>query len=135
MSEKGKVIALENNIATVALKKNSACKSCGLCLVGKDAETMILNALALPNTKIGDEVFVTIDKKIKSSAIFWLLGFPILSLVGTAVISRVFLNLSEDLSFLLSVGGLVFAFVLAWFADKKAGWSKKPVAKIVSNPE
>ena len=130
MNEKGKVIDLDADVATVALKKNSACKACGLCLASKDAQTMILKARPLPQTKIGDEVFITIDKKIKSSAIFWLLGFPIIALVGTAIGARVLLGFSEDLSFLLSVCALILAFVAAWIVDKKAGWSKRPVAMI-----
>ena len=133
MNEKGKVIKVEDGIATISLKKNSACKACGLCLAGKDSQTMILTARAQQGTQIGDEVFVAVDRKIKSAAIIWLLAVPIAVFVGTALIAQLLLKLSEDFSFLLSVGGLVFAFVIAWLVDKKAGWSKKPVAKIISD--
>jgi len=122
MNEKGKVIKVEDGIATISLKKNSACKA-----------WMILTARAQQGTQIGDEVFVAVDRKIKSAAIIWLLAVPIAVFVGTALIAQLLLKLSEDFSFLLSVGGLVFAFVIAWLVDKKAGWSKKPVAKIISD--
>ena len=92
---------------------------------------MILTAMAKPNTQIGDEVFVAVDRKIKSAAIIWLLAVPIAAFVGTALIAQLLFKLSDDLSFLLSVGGLVLAFAVAWLVDKKSGWSKKPVAKIV----
>ena len=131
MNEKGTVIKIEDGIATISLKKNSACKACGLCLTGKDSQTMILTAMAKPNTQIGDEVFVAVDRKIKSAAIIWLLAVPIAAFVGTALIAQLLFKLSDDLSFLLSVGGLVLAFAVAWLVDKKSGWSKKPVAKIV----
>ena len=131
MNEKGTVVDIQNGIATIVLKRNSACKACGLCLAGKDSQTMILTAQAQSNTKIGDEVFVAVDRKMKSTAIIWLLAVPITAFVGTALIAQLFLKLSEDLSFLISVGGLVLAFVAVWLADKKLGWSKKPAAKIV----
>ncbi|RLD08190.1 MAG: hypothetical protein DRI44_10135 [Chlamydiae bacterium] len=133
MNEKGEVIKIENGVATVILKKNNACKTCGLCLAGKDSQTMILTAQAQSNTKVGDEVFVAVDKKVKSAAIIWLLAVPIAAFVSTALIAQLLLKLSEDLSFLISIAGLILAFIVAWIVDKKVGYSKRPAAKIISN--
>jgi len=131
MNEKGKVTDIQNGIATITLKRNSACKACGLCLADKDSQVMILKALAQSDTQIGDEVFIEVDRKIKSAAIIWLLAVPIAAFVGTALIAQLLLKLSDDLSFLLSIAGLVFAFVAAWIVDKKVGYSKRPAARIV----
>ena len=103
MNEKGKVIKIENGIATITLKRNSACKSCGLCLADKDSQTMILKAQAQSTTQVGEEVFVEIDKKMKSAAIIWLLAVPIAAFVGMALIAQLLFKLSDDLSFLLSI--------------------------------
>ena len=131
MSEKGKVIDIQNGTATISLKRNSACKGCGLCLTSKDSEVMILKAIAHSDTKIGDEVFIEVDKKTKSAAIIWLLAVPIATFVGTALIVQLLFKLSDDLSFLLSIAGLAIAFLTAWIVDKKVGYSKRPAAKIV----
>ena len=131
MNEKGKVTDIQNGIATITLKRNSACKACGLCLADKDSQVMILKALTQSKTQIGDEVFIEVDRKIKSAAIIWLLAVPIAAFVGTALIAQLLLKLSDDLSFLLSIAGLVFAFVAAWIVDKKVGYSKRPAARIV----
>jgi len=131
MNEKGKVINILNGVATISLKRNSACKGCGLCLADKDSQVMILKALAQKETKIGDEVFIEVDRKIKSAAIIWLLAVPIAAFVGTALIAQLLFKLSDDLSFLLSIAGLALAFLTAWIVDKKVGYSKRPAAKIV----
>ena len=131
MNEKGKVIDIQNGIATITLKRNSACKACGLCLADKDSQEMILKAIAQSNTQIGDEVFVEVDRKIKSAALIWLLAVPIAAFVGTALIAQLLFKLSDDLSFLLSIVGLVLAFVTAWIVDKKVGYSKRPAARII----
>ena len=131
MNEKGKVIDIQNGIATISLKRNSACKGCGLCLTDKDSQVMILKALAQSNTQIGDEVFIEVDRKTKSAAIIWLLAVPIAAFVGTSLIAHLLFKLSDDFSFLLSIAGLVFAFVIAWIVDKKVGYSKRPAARII----
>ena len=131
MNEKGKVIDIQNGVATITLKRNNACKGCGLCLTDKDSQVMILNALAQLDTQIGDEVFIEVDRKIKSAAIIWLLAVPIAAFVGTALIAQLLFKLSDDFSFLLSIAGLVLAFIVAWIVDKKVGYSKHPAARIV----
>ena len=130
---KGKIIKLENGIASVELERTNACKGCGLCLAGKDLKTMILQVKTLSETKIGDLVNLKINRKMKSEAQLWLLAIPMFIFILMACISHFLFKFSDSASFILSVSGLVLTYLLIWLLNKKKVWNNDLAASIEEN--
>jgi len=128
---KGKVIKIENGIASIELERTSACKGCGLCLAGKDPKTMVLLVKALPETKVGDFATVQINREMKVKAQLWLLAAPLFVFIVTAFFSYYVFKFSDSISFILSVLALALTYCYVWFMNKKKRWDRTKAAKIV----
>jgi len=135
MKECGVVTKIENGIATIELKKNEGCHSCGLCLCGQDPTLMVLTAAARAETNVGDRVQIEVDRRIRSLAQLWLLAVPIAVFLATALVAKLLLKLGDGISFLISIAALAGSFWLAWYMDKKTGWSSQPVARIAEHSD
>ena len=127
---KGKVIKIENGIATIELERSNACKGCGLCLSVKDSKTMVLEVKALAETKTGDFVSLKISRKMKASAQLWLLAVPMLIFVLITFFGHFILKLSDTACFISSVTGIVLIYILVWILNKKNYWSSDLAATI-----
>ena len=130
---KGKIIKLENGIASVELERTNACKGCGLCLAGKDSKTMVIEVKALLETKIGDFVNLKINRKMKAEAQLWLLAIPMLVFILIACISHFLFKFNDSASFISSVLALVLTYLLIWFLNKKKVWNHGLAASIEEN--
>lgn len=135
MKECGTVIKVEGDSAYIEFKRNEGCHSCGLCVCGQDNSTMILKAYARPGTKAGDRVHIEVDRRARTNAQLWLLALPMAVFLVTAMVAKVLCKFTDLVSFLLSIAGLALAFLAAWLMDKKTGWSKQPVARILESPD
>lgn len=81
MNQIGKIISIEDKMATVELERSSACAKCGICHLG---ETQILhidveNSI---NAQVGQRVLIAVGQGsvLKASSILYLI--PLLALVG-----------------------------------------------------
>lgn len=131
MSESGIVETVQDGIAVVRLRRNEACAKCGVCACGSVPETMELRASAPAGTAPGEAVEVEIDRGVRGRAQVWLLAVPLAAFLGAAYVGRSVAGLPEVYALLLGLGGMTCAFVLAWWLDKRCGWSARPVARIV----
>jgi sigma-E factor negative regulatory protein RseC len=95
MNQIGKIISIEDKMATVELERSSACAKCGICHLG---ETQILhidveNSI---NAQVGQRVLIAVGQGsvLKASSILYLI--PLLALVGgigLAYLLEVFIGL------------------------------------------
>lgn len=131
MSESGIVESVANGIAVVRLTRNDACAKCGVCVCGSVPEAMLLRAYAPEGTAPGDAVEVEVDRGARGRAHVWLLAVPLAAFLGSAYVGRSMAGMREISALLLGMGGMTCAFVLAWWLDKRCGWSARPVARIV----
>lgn len=131
MSESGIVESVKDGIAIVRLRRNEACAKCGVCACGSVPETMELRAYAPAGTAPGDAVQVEIDRGARGRAHVWLLAVPLAAFLGAAYVGRRVAGLPEIYALVLGLAGMTCAFVLAWWLDKRCGWSARPVARIV----
>jgi len=131
VSERGIVESVAGGIAVVRLTRNEACGRCGVCACGSVPETMVLRAYAPEGTAPGDAVEVEVDRGARGRAQVWLLAVPLAAFLGLAYVGRSVVRLGEISALALGLGGMTCAFVLAWWLDKRCGWSERPVARIV----
>lgn len=88
--EEGIVIALENNIAKVIVKRHSHCESCGSC-PGNNA--MVLEALNDIGAKVNQRVYYTIQQRSMLLAAFVVFILPLISSVlGYLVAEKLAIN-------------------------------------------
>ncbi len=115
MTERGVVAKVRKGKATVRFDRKSACDQCHMCAVTRDGmkvEIVIDNKLG---ANVGDFVEVEMSEKfvLTSAVIVYLIPLA-LTAIGVGVGSV----LSELVQILLSIGGLVLGFVIAFLIDK-----------------
>lgn len=90
MREIGKVVAVNNGIAKVEIKRHTACGNCGACQVGQDKLVMETLAKNTISADIGDQVEIETETTnvLKASLIIYtfpLIMFIIGCLIGYGV--------------------------------------------------
>ncbi len=115
MTERGVVVKVKGNRATVRFDRKSACDSCHMCAVTKDGmkvEVMLENNL---NASVGDTVCVQMgDKFVLTSAVIVYI-IPLI-LVGAGI--GIGTHISDLAQILFALGGLVVGFVIAFLLDR-----------------
>lgn len=81
MKEIGKVIGVEDELATVLIMRSTACGECGVCQVGRDKLEMIMTADNSVGAKVGDEVEVDMENVNFLTVMLIAYGFPLLALI------------------------------------------------------
>lgn len=81
MKEIGKVIGVEDDLATVRIVRSTACGECGVCQVGRDKLEMIMTVDNNAGAKIGDEVEVDMENVNFLTVMLIAYGFPLLALI------------------------------------------------------
>lgn len=139
MREIGKIIEIDNNIAKVLIKRNTACGSCGACQIGKDNLNMILSADNRVNGKIGDEVEIDLKTSnfLLATAIAY--GLPLLSLLIGIVGSYYLLiaigftaDKSQGLAAIIGLIVLSISFLLIRANENKISSLKQFKPEIIS---
>ena len=133
MNETGTVTHIENGVAQITMPRTGACTACRLCICSEDSSTMVLTAQAPEGVKDGDRVTVEVDRHLRSRAQLWLLAIPLFTFLAAALITRLAFQLSDGWSLIISIAAMGGAFYAAWIADKRCGWSARPVARIVAS--
>ena len=115
MIEKGTIVKIKGDKATVQFDRKSACDKCHMCAVTKDGmkvKIVIENSL---NACVGDVVSVSMGERFVLTAALIVYIIPLV-LVGLGV--GVGSLLSELAQVLLAVGGLIIGFVIAFLLDR-----------------
>lgn len=81
MDQIGKVIGIEQGIATVELERSSACAKCGICHLG-ETQTIQIEVENSIGAAVGQRVLIAVGERsvLKASAILYLI--PLLALVA-----------------------------------------------------
>lgn len=115
MTERGVVIKIKKNKATVQFERKSTCDSCKMCAVSKDSmkvEIVIENQL---NANIGDFVQVEMGEKFVLTAALIVYIIPlVLVAIGLGIGSVI----NELAQIILSLAGLGLGFIIAFLLDK-----------------
>ncbi|NLZ25640.1 MAG: SoxR reducing system RseC family protein [Clostridiales bacterium] len=128
MIEWGTVVKLKGDKAVVRFNRKSACDNCRMCAVTKDGmkvEVVVKNTL---NLSVGDSVAVEMGERFVLTAAVIVYIIPLL-LVGLGIYLGLFI--SDLMSAIFAVAGLVLGFIIAISIDKqlkkKKGFSPRMV--------
>lgn len=81
MKEIGKVIKVEEDQATIIIKRGTACGECGNCQVGREKLEMVMVADNDVGAQVGDEVEIELENMNFMTAMLIAYGFPLVALV------------------------------------------------------
>lgn len=116
MEQVGKIERIDNNIATILVKRVSACgDSCASCSAACMQKGIKIQTEVAPGFKAGDYVEITTENEIMFRHILMLYGMPLCILLGTIFISNFLLkgNLNKDpISAVLGLLSLGLSYVI-----------------------
>lgn len=116
MIETGRVHKIDSsNRATVRFPRKTACENCRMCLKPRNemfAQIVLKNTL---NAKVGDYVSIEMGERAVLSASLLVYALPLAFLALALFLTK---RLSEEVSFLISIGVLVLGFVVVAIIDK-----------------
>lgn len=123
MIEKGVIVKIKGDKATVQFDRKSACDKCHMCAVTKDSmkvQVVVKNTL---NLNVGDYVAVEMGKRFVLTAAFIVYIIPLV-LVGIGIgIGSVISEMWQAILALIGlVGGFVISVVLDRVLRKKKGF-------------
>ena len=124
--EEGIVVELREGQVLISMDRTEACDGCPTTHICKaDGNRMIMRAKDPLGVSIGQKVKVAVEPSNYIYPAFWVYGFPLLSLIGGAIIGQLlslFLeqkNHSQLFSALGAVVGVVLSlFVVKWFNSR-----------------
>jgi len=122
MVEKAKIVALNENMAKVQVKRVSACgESCAGCKGGCTPSYIFVDAINNIRAGMGQEVEIEMQTKVVLNAIVLNYGIPLLMLTigifsGSVLVDSLHLNVSRDLLGVFL--GFVFMALSYIFASK-----------------
>lgn len=82
MKEIGKVIKVEEDQATIIIKRGTACGECGNCQVGREKLEMVMSADNNVGARVGDEVEIDLENMNFMTAMLIAYGFPLAALIA-----------------------------------------------------
>lgn len=140
MEEIGSVKSIQGALATVVVKKKSACEHCtaGTCQIKEGGAE--LEAFNEAGAKVGQTVRVELRSYSYVKGSMMIYGLPALALIAGAIVGKEFVGsrwgLDSDLmSTLFAFGAFALSFVIVklWSmgAEKKTGY--RPVVKEILN--
>lgn len=130
MIEVVEVTEVNGNDATVFIQRSTACKDCGMCMVGKKNLEVYAHVKNTLNAKVGDKVTVEMELKgvLSASMIMYcvpLVAFVIGLLLGYNIISNL-LTLPNDLTgFGLGIIFLALTYLVIKILDKKGIFAER----------
>ena len=120
IEDTARVISVENNQISFEMINNGSCESCGLHGVcGTNDRSIVHEAYSDLDIEKGDIIKVYLSAGVKILSAFILFLIPILTMIAFYLLGKLVINLSEDMSILLSVFGLLFSGFFIFMIDKK----------------
>lgn len=132
MEETGKVIKTNKNKATVLIESPSDCDACEFsqfCSIDKNKREIA--CINNQGARKGDIVQIGIKKRNFYIAVFFNFIFPLLFLIGGAIIGKKIWQ-KDFAGFALGMGSFVFYFAVFFFIDKKIYKRGKLLPEILS---
>lgn len=131
MIEKGTIVKIKGDKATVQFDRKSACDKCHMCAVTKDSmkvQVVVKNTL---NLNVGDYVAVEMGRRFVLTAAFIVYIIPLV-LVGIGI--GIGYAISEMWQVILALIGLVVGFVISAVLDRVLRKKKGFVPVMVDIP-
>jgi len=134
----GTVVDIQNGFAIVEYSRSDACNTCKLkpfCFQrGGDVNTLTMkNEL---NVKKGDKIQFEISPQMRILSSFLVFILPIIFMIGSYLLCKSAIGLSESISIIVSLVSIAVAFILVKIIDgqikKKAMIQPKMVALVSS---
>lgn len=121
VTEVGRVISVNDDVAVVAMGKSGSCSKCGLCMASSDDKEVLLLARNEAGAGPGDAVEIEIGAGKVLVAAFSLYMLPVLMTILGFVVGSAISDGSEEstLPIALAVTFLVVSFVAVWLFDLK----------------
>lgn len=123
MDQVGKIEKIDGNIATILVKRVSACgDNCASCSAACKQNGIKIQTEVTSDIEIGDYVEITTENGIMFKHILMLYGMPLVLLVGSILIFNFILrnNINKDLiSAVLGLASLIVSFFILKMYDKR----------------
>ena len=109
----------ENNIQ-VEIERTGSCEGCAVSGMCNSNNKIILHKIKTDlKLKIGDKVQVNIAPSLRVFSSFVVFIIPIITMLSFYLISKYLFKLSEDLSIVFSLLGLLLSGLFIYLIDKK----------------
>jgi len=119
----GKIEKIDGNIATILVKRISACgDNCASCSVACKQNGIIIQTEVTSDIEIGDYVEITTENGIMFKHILMLYGMPLVLLVGSILFFNFIFrnNINKDIiSAVLGLASLIVSFFILKMYDKR----------------
>ena len=114
------VRSIKDNFAQVEIERTGSCKGCAVSGFCNSNDRKILHRIKTDkDLKIGDKVQVNIAPSVRILSSFVVFIIPILTMLIFYLFSKYILVLSEDLSIVISMVGLLLSGLFIYYIDKK----------------
>lgn len=111
---------IEENIVQVEIERTGSCEGCAVSGICNSNNKIILHKIKTDlKLKIGDKVQVNIAPSLRIFSSFVVFIIPIITMLSFYLISKYLFKLSEDLSIVFSLLGLLLSGLFIYFIDKK----------------
>lgn len=135
MEEEGVVLKIEPTCIYVLMKEKSHCAKCGVC-IKDERKRFILRLNNSVRVKVGDKVKVSLEFKYILAASFIIYIVPLFGLLlgyflGCGLTFLIKINYEQVIEVILSILGLIVAFIIIHQYDKRLFKKGKFTAKIV----
>lgn len=135
MTEKGQIVELNNDLATVKILRKEACSKCGICKNGESENEMLIEAKNLSQANIGDFVEVSLQTPIFFKALFIMYGIPLVSLILGFIVGYISLkytsykSYNEIVSFIVGIVFMLFSYM--WIKYKEPSWKEQNILPMI----
>lgn len=136
MDQVGKIEKIEGNIATINVKRVSACgDNCAHCKAACKQNGIQIKTEVTDDIKVGDYVEITTENEVMFKHILMMYGTPLLILLGTIFVTNMLLHSNPNKDMISAIAGLaslaVSFFILKAYdkSEMKKNTLKFKVAK------
>jgi len=123
MDQIGKIEKIDGNVATILVKRVSACgDNCASCSAACKQNGIKIKTEVTSDIEIGDYVEITTENGIMLKHILMLYGLPLVLLVGSILLFNFILsnNINKDvISAVLGLASLIVSFFILKMYDKR----------------
>lgn len=125
----GTVEKIEGEYVIVQIKREDMCGDCHACDAVHEAKSCTLKCINNMNSKVGDQVEISVDHDIFLKATFIMYGFLLVGLIGgigTGYVVATWIDViqAEILMFIGAIVGMGLTFIVIRQKDKKDKYKK-----------
>ncbi len=131
MTEQGVVVGTSKGYATIRVNKKDECSKCGMCVFGKNASYIDLNAKNDLGANVGETVTFTKRESGKLLGAIMVFLIPLILIIASSLIATLIIRKEIWILFLSLISIALWYTILA-IIDKKLKTSDRFCAEIIS---